>query len=451
MGHRVNRLVAVRPHGGWMDDGAWLGRHRLLLWLLAAHIPGLLLVGAVVGDPMWLVMAETFPVLVALAAGVVARPRAVRACAVTIGLLVAGTVLVHLSGGMTQAHFHFFAALAFIALYQDLRPYAVAVIYVIVGHAALAAAGVEWYGSTTGAASPWAGAALHVGFVVAACVANVVLWKQSERQHDAAMAYYSKLYEGERAVVAQLRQTQTLKDELVGVVGHEFRTPLTAIQGFARTLEARYDRMDRDAVQTCTQAIERESKRLTRMVANLLFASEDITPSETDHCALDDTVDQVVHDIVETMPIAAHNIRVHVPAAHNVRVAREPAYQLLFNLVDNAVKFAAAQTDVRVTSRGEGDAIVVEVTNVGTPIDPADRDRIFDAFVQGDSSSTRRFGGMGLGLHIARKIVAAYGGRIGVFGEGPVVILRAWLPRAVDSAHADETSLSINLDRANHQ
>jgi signal transduction histidine kinase len=132
-------------------------------------------------------------------------------------------------------------------------------------------------------------------------------------------------------------------------------------------------------------------------------------------------------------------------------MAREPAYQLLFNLVDNAVKFAAPESDVRVTSRGEGDRIVVEVANVGTPIDPADRDRIFDAFVQGDSSSTRRHGGIGLGLHIARKIVTAYGGRIGLFGEGPVVILRAWLPRAEDSDRPAPPTLSINLDAANHQ
>jgi signal transduction histidine kinase len=59
-----------------------------------------------------------------------------------------------------------------------------------------------------------------------------------------------------------------------------------------------------------------------------------------------------------------------------------------------------------------------------------DRERIFDAFVQADSSDTRRYGGIGLGLHIVRKLVAAHRGRIGVFCEGPVVIFRVWLPTA---------------------
>ena len=452
MGHHDNRFLAALPRGSSLDETAWLGRHRFLLWVLAAHVPGLLLVAAVAGQPMALAMAEVFPVLLAVAGGVVARSRGARATAVTLGLLASGTVLVHLLSGLTQAHFHVFVALAFLALYQDLRPYLLAIGYSVAGHTVLTGTDLGWlFGQAPGSTSPWTWAALHSGFVVAVCLANVMVWKQSERQQRAAKEYYSQLYEGQRAVVAQLRQTQMVKDELVGVVGHEFRTPLTAIQGFARTLEARYDRMDRDAVRTCTEAIERETKRLTRMVTNLLVASEEVIPSEQDYCALDDTVDRVIHDIVETMPIAAHSIRVHIPAAHTVRMAREPAYQLLFNLVDNAVKFAASESDVRVTSRGDGTSIVVEVTNVGAPIDSADRDRIFDAFVQGDSSSTRRYGGIGLGLHIARKIVTAYGGRIGVFGEGPVVILRAWLPRAVDSDRAAPPSLSINLDAANRQ
>jgi signal transduction histidine kinase len=71
---------------------------------------------------------------------------------------------------------------------------------------------------------------------------------------------------------------------------------------------------------------------------------------------------------------------------------------------------------------------VLEVANVGSPISLLDRERIFDAFVQADSSDTRRFGGIGLGLHIVRKIVTAYGGRIGAFSDGPVVIFRVWLP-----------------------
>ncbi|MPZ74179.1 MAG: GHKL domain-containing protein [Nitriliruptorales bacterium] len=448
MTERPEQVLAAH-HGESLDDDAWARRHRLLLWLLAAHIPGLAAVAAIARHPPGLALVEVFCVLVALAGGVVLGSRALRSAAVALGLVVGGSVLVHVTGGIAVSHLHFFVVLGLVALYQDWRPYLVAVVYVVLGYAVGGVLAPELiYDDPSALQQPWRWSAMHAGFILAVSGAHVLLWKHTERQGRAAYEYYTQLYEGERAVVARLRQTQMVKDELVGVVGHEFRTPLTAIQGFARTLEARYDRMDREAVQTCTQAIERESKRLTRMVANLLIASEDIEPSDTDRCSLNEAVDRVVRDIVETLPVAGRNIPVHVPTTHVVRVAREPTYQLLFNLIDNAVKFAAPASDVRVTSRGEDDWIVLEVTNVGTPIDPGDRERIFDAFVQADSSSTRRYGGMGLGLHIVRKIVTAYGGKVGVFGDGPVVILRVWLPRAGDSEQppqSDAPSLSIDL------
>lgn len=429
MSDRADQMLAALPRGNLLDDAAWSRRHRLLLVLLALHLPVLSVLGILTGRPALQLLVELGPVGAALVAGVLTRSRLARSVAVTAGLVVCSSVLVHLSGGLTEAHFHYFVVLGFVGLYQDWRPYLVALAYVVLGHGVMAAVapGVI-YSDPHALARPWLWSLVHAGFVLAACVAQVILWKQTERQQAAAHDYYARLYEGERAVVAQLRQAQDVKDQLIGVVGHEFRTPLTAIQGFARTLDARFDRMHPDAVQTCTQAIERESKRLNRMVTNLLTASEELVPAPDDHCILHHATRAAVSEITQIAPVVGRAIDVRIPADVTVAMSREATTQLLSNLLDNAVKFAAPDTDIQVTSRHDDQMVVLEVANVGPPISEIDRERIFDAFVQADSSDTRRYSGMGLGLHIVAKIVHAYGGRVGVYCEGPLVIFRAWLP-----------------------
>ena len=436
MTERVDQMLAVLPRGHSLDDAAWAPRHRLLLCLLAAHVPGLLAVGATSGFSTTATLFELVPLFAGIAVGLIARSRVIRAAAVTLGLVYSTSVLVHLTGGLIEAYFHYFVVLSFVALYQDWRPYLVAVGYGVVGHGLVGILFPEvMYNHPTPPGRPWTWAAVHGGFVLAACAAHVIFWKQTERQQRAAQEYYTQLYEGERAVVAQLRQAQTVKDELISVVGHEFRTPLTTIQGFARTLDARFDRMDHEAVQACTGAIEREAKRLTRLVANLLSASEDIQPGDAPAARVLDVAQEVVDEVTETSPVASRHVRIHVAPEHAVAVSPKHLHQLLFNLVDNGVKFATPDSDVRVSSRVENEAIVLEVANIGTPIPDRDRDRIFDAFVQGDSSDTRRHGGIGLGLHIASKIATAHGGRIDTYSDGPVVIFRTWLPRTAPIAH----------------
>ncbi len=434
MTERVDQMLSVLPRGHSLDDASWKPRHRLLLCLLAAHLPGLLLVGLSRSGGQETNLLALLPIAAAIGIGLLSSSRVIRAAAVSLGLVYSTSVLVQFTGGVIQAHFHAFVVLSFIALYQDWRPYLLAVTYVIVGHTLLGMAFPEaLYNHPAAVVRPLLWGAISGGFVLAVCAAHVIFWKQVERQQRAAQAYFAQLYEGERAVVRQLRQAQTVKDELIGLVGHEFRTPLTAIQGFARTLDARFDRMDHDAVQACTGAIEREAKHLTRLVANLLSASEDIAASDK-ACRVFDIARDVVKEVTETMPLARQRVSTHMEPGHAVRMSCEHLHQLLFNLVDNAVKFAAPDSDVRLSSRIDGDRIVLEIANTGTPISDRDRERIFDAFFQGDSSDTRRFGGMGLGLHIARKIVTAYGGQIGMYSEGPVVIFRLWLPRSAPLA-----------------
>jgi signal transduction histidine kinase len=426
----VEHVLAALPRGNSLDDRSWERRHRLLLWLLVAHVPALLVAGWLVGhSPHHLL--DVAPLAILACAGIWLPRRGLRTGAVTLGLVMSAAAFVHLTGGAVEAHFHYFVVFGLIGLYQDWRPYLLAVCYVVVSHGLLERlypGGI--YSDPRALENPWRWAMIHGGFLLAASVGQLVLWRIVKRQRSEARQYYTALYEGEHALVEQMRQAQQLKDELIAIVGHEFRTPLTSIVGYAQTLTARMEDMDRRAVKASATAITREAKRLTRLVANLLAASEEAT-GDVDHVTdLAGVSDAVIGDLDELAPALARRVNVSVPAGHHVAMRPEAVHQVVFNLLDNAVKFSDQATEVGLTSRRDEQMVVLEVTNVGPEIDEADRGRIFEAFVQADSSDTRRYGGLGLGLHIVRKVVEAHGGRVGLFGEGPLVIFRTWLPAA---------------------
>lgn len=403
----VERVPQALPGGNSLDDRSFQRRHQLLLGLLLAHVPALLVAGWLTDHSPGHLAFDVVPLLGLACAGLWLPHRGLRTVAATLGLVLSAAAFVHLTGGVTEAHFHYFVVLGLIGLYQDWRLYLLAVGYVVISHGLLEGA-----------------------FLLAASIGQLVLWRIVEGQQREARQRYTALYEGEHALVDQMRQAQQLKDELIAIVGHEFRTPLTSIVGYARTLTARVDEMDRRAVKASATAITREAKRLTRLVANLLAASEDARGDVDQVSDLAGISGAVIDDLDELAPALARRVNVSVPAGHHVAMAPESVHQVVFNLLDNAVKFADHETEVGVTSRRDDQMVVLEVTNVGPEISEADRGRIFEAFVQADSSDTRRYGGLGLGLHIVRKVVEAHGGRVGLFGEGPLVIFRTWLPAA---------------------
>jgi PAS domain-containing protein len=110
-----------------------------------------------------------------------ASSRRVRAVLASVGLLTASAVLLHLAGDVTEMHFHFFVMLALIALYQDWVAFLVAIGFVVVHHAAIAAHQPDQVGL---AGNPVAWVAVHAGFVLAASAAQITSWRVTETQHE---------------------------------------------------------------------------------------------------------------------------------------------------------------------------------------------------------------------------------------------------------------------------
>ena len=159
-------------------------RHRMIVAVLAAHIPGLLLFGLARGYGLGHVLFDIGPVIsltvIAMLPRVPLRWRMIAACT---GLITCSALLVHLWGGVIEAHFHFFVMIGLLTLYQDWVPFLLAIGYVVLHHGVI---GVlqphSVYNNPQAAAHPWRWALIHGGFVLAASLTHVASWRTNEQQ-----------------------------------------------------------------------------------------------------------------------------------------------------------------------------------------------------------------------------------------------------------------------------
>jgi diguanylate cyclase (GGDEF)-like protein len=179
--------LAVRgalPHGQLLTPEVWARRHRGIVWLLWLQVAGIAAFAMVRGyGPVHGLQEASLVAVFALAAAHPAVGRRARSAAAVLGLITASAVIVHLSGGVVEAHFHFFVMIGVITLYQDWLPFGLALGYVIVHHGLLGALRpTDVYNHPAALQHPWKWALIHGGFVLAASVAYLVNWRLSESQ-----------------------------------------------------------------------------------------------------------------------------------------------------------------------------------------------------------------------------------------------------------------------------
>ncbi|MEQ1502147.1 MAG: PAS domain-containing protein [Myxococcota bacterium] len=210
----------------------------------------------------------------------------------------------------------------------------------------------------------------------------------------------------------ELARRSEYEQQLIGIVSHDLRSPLQAVR-VASSLLLKRGNLD-DQQGKAIARIVTSAERATRLIADLLDFAEarssgriPIRPGRVD---LRDVTRQVVDEVMLAHPDRTveldHDGDV-VGAWDGDRIA-----QVIGNLVANAVQHGSADHPVAVRSRAEGDRVVLDVHNHGAPIATADLGRLFEPYQRGGGAG--RITGVGLGLYIAREIVDAHGGRIGV-------------------------------------
>jgi diguanylate cyclase (GGDEF)-like protein len=172
------------PEGRRLSTPVWRQRHRGMTVLLWLHLPALFALALYRGLPAGEAAAQLSILLLPVA--VATAPflsRNVRAAATSLGLVIAASLLVHITGGTIEAHFQFFVILAFLTLYQSWTPYLLALGYVVVEHGLVGALDPRSVYNSPGATEhPWRFAMIHGGFVLAASCANVLSWRLTEQE-----------------------------------------------------------------------------------------------------------------------------------------------------------------------------------------------------------------------------------------------------------------------------
>ena len=179
----VRAASAWLPQGDTLSRGVLVARHRHIVRLLWAHVPALAGFAVATGNDVAHSLLEVVPLcLLALLASQRPLDRASRAAWATLGLLTSSAILVHVSGGATEAHFHFFVMLAVVALYQHWVPFLLSVGFVAVHHALLSVAvPASVFDHPAALAHPVRWALLHAGFVLAAAGVHLIAWRSSEQ------------------------------------------------------------------------------------------------------------------------------------------------------------------------------------------------------------------------------------------------------------------------------
>lgn len=211
------------------------------------------------------------------------------------------------------------------------------------------------------------------------------------------------------------------REEFLSVAGHELRTPLTALQLQLRTLRRRVEADDKPGIAEVTEKISRQLGRLMRLTDEVLDVTR-ITAGrlqlEIEETDLAEVVREAASQTSEVERRSDPKIAIVAPAAVIGQWDRLRLAQVASNLVTNAVKYGEGKPIV-VRVEQDGDLARLTVEDQGIGMSEHDQQRVFDRFER--AVSRRSYGGMGLGLWIARQIVEAHGGRISVesrLGEG---------------------------------
>jgi PAS domain S-box-containing protein len=251
-------------------------------------------------------------------------------------------------------------------------------------------------------------------------VGSVVIAQDITARHEAELERARALRLEQDARRAAERANRA-RDEFLAVISHELRTPLNAIVGWAYVL--RTTRADPGQTVQAVEAIHRSAMAQKRLIEDLLDMSRivngkiDLTLQRTDFKAL-------VGNAVETVRPLAHEKAIELTCVFDESVGevvadRMRVEQVIWNVLANAVKFTPAGGRVDIVLGQRGTTSELMVRDSGEGIAPEVLPHIFEAFRQGDSSTTRKRGGLGLGLAIAHQLVGMHGGRITASSEGP--------------------------------
>jgi signal transduction histidine kinase/ActR/RegA family two-component response regulator len=253
---------------------------------------------------------------------------------------------------------------------------------------------------------------------------SVVWFASSRRTAEKKLREQSELLqaalESERWARSKAEQADRLKDEFLATVSHELRTPLSAILGWAAMLNL--GELEEETVRTGLTVIERNAKAQADIINDILDVSRIITGKlRIDSRPIE--LEPTIRAAVETLQLAANAKGITLYFSFDPEpglVVGDPdrLQQVIWNLVANAIKFTPNEGQAKIRLRRAGSQIELTVSDNGIGISNDFLPHVFDRFRQADASTTRKHGGLGLGLAIVRHLVELHGGSVSAESKG---------------------------------
>ncbi|UYL09108.1 ATP-binding protein [Bdellovibrio sp. SKB1291214] len=227
------------------------------------------------------------------------------------------------------------------------------------------------------------------------------------------------LYNSLNAKVSELEKVNEAKDLFLMTVSHELRTPLNSILGWTEILK---DSGSAEDIEKGLDIIDRNAKSQARIVEDLLDSSRIMAGRlriEKENINLV----EVAKNAVATVQADAmkKNIEIHLAAKiDNAQVLGDPLRltQVFNNLLTNAIKFSEPKSEIVVSIETRGPGVAVRIKDTGVGISTEGQQRLFTRFFQADSTTTRKHGGLGLGLSISKYLIDQHNGQINIYSEG---------------------------------
>ncbi len=254
-----------------------------------------------------------------------------------------------------------------------------------------------------------------VGKQVGIVIENLRLFNETEKSYE------------------ELKSLDRMKDEFLSNVSHELKTPLVSIGGYSEVLNAGALGALNEGQKKAADAIIRNADRLERLINSILYLSIEESGKMKYTFKPLQIADVIEHSVLDMLPqIKKNNLGIKKQVPDNLSLIKgdeKKLMQVISNLIDNAIKFTPSG-DITISAHEDDDKLHIAVSDTGIGMPQEETNNLFKRFYQVDASTTRKYGGTGLGLYISKLIAEAHNGKIWAESEkGVGTTIHVTLPK----------------------